>query len=85
MIVKIDTNQPDLYGLCCATFTYRALTVKSLIEVYIGTLLIGREAAKRMIVLGYGKVINIASLTSELARDTVAPYTVAKGGIKMLI
>ena len=45
---------------------------------------IGREAAKRMIPRGYGKVINIGSLTSELARATVAPYTVAKGGIKML-
>ncbi len=38
--------------------------------------MIGREA--------HGKVINIGSLTSELARATVAPYTVAKGGIKML-
>jgi len=45
---------------------------------------IGREAAKRMIVRGGGKIINIGSLTSELARATVAPYTVAKGGIKML-
>jgi gluconate 5-dehydrogenase len=45
---------------------------------------LGREAAKRMISRGHGKVINIASLTSELARATVAPYTVAKGGIKML-
>ncbi|GGB04486.1 gluconate 5-dehydrogenase [Brucella endophytica] len=45
---------------------------------------IGREAAKRMIVREYGKIINIGSLTSELARATVAPYTVAKGGIKML-
>jgi gluconate 5-dehydrogenase len=45
---------------------------------------IGREAARRMIPRGYGKVINIASLTSVLARATVAPYTVAKGGIKML-
>jgi len=45
---------------------------------------IGREAAKRMIARGYGKIINIGSLTSELARATVAPYTVAKGGIKML-
>ena len=44
----------------------------------------GREAAKRMIPRGRGKVINIGSLTSELARATVAPYTVAKGGIKML-
>ena len=45
---------------------------------------IGREAAKRMIPRGSGKIINIGSLTSELARATVAPYTVAKGGIKML-
>ncbi|MDT1063659.1 SDR family oxidoreductase [Paracoccus sp. CPCC 101403] len=45
---------------------------------------VGREAAKRMAARGYGKVINIGSLTSELARATVAPYTVAKGGIKML-
>lgn len=45
---------------------------------------IGREAAKRMAARGAGKIINIGSLTSELARATVAPYTVAKGGIKML-
>ncbi len=45
---------------------------------------VGREAAKRMIARKSGKIINIGSLTSELARATVAPYTVAKGGIKML-
>jgi len=45
---------------------------------------IGREAGKRMVARGRGKVVNIGSLTSELARATVAPYTVAKGGIKML-
>lgn len=45
---------------------------------------VGREAAKRMIPRKSGKIINIGSLTSELARATVAPYTVAKGGIKML-
>jgi gluconate 5-dehydrogenase len=46
--------------------------------------LVGREAAKRMIGRGQGKVINIGSLTSELARATVIPYTVAKGGIRLL-
>ncbi len=46
--------------------------------------MLGREAARRMIPRGRGKIINIGSLTSELARATVAPYTVAKGGIKML-
>ncbi len=47
--------------------------------------LVGREAAKRMIARGKGgKIINIGSLTSECARATIAPYTVSKGGIKML-
>ncbi len=47
--------------------------------------LVGREAARRMIERGQGgKIINIGSLTSEAARATVAPYTVAKGGIKLL-
>ena len=45
---------------------------------------IGREAAKRMIPRRRGKIINIGSLSSELARATIAPYTAAKGGIKML-
>ncbi len=45
---------------------------------------IGREAAKRMLPRGQGKIINIGSLTSDLARATIAPYTVAKGGVKML-
>lgn len=44
----------------------------------------GREAARRMAPRGRGKIVNIGSLTSELARATIAPYTVAKGGIKML-
>ena len=47
--------------------------------------LVGKEAAKRMVQRGRGgKIVNIGSLTSEAARATVAPYTVAKGGIKML-
>lgn len=46
--------------------------------------LLGREAARRMIPRGQGKIINIGSLLSGLARATVAPYAVSKGGIKML-
>lgn len=46
--------------------------------------IVGREAARRMIPRGRGKIVNIGSLTSQLARATIAPYTVAKGGIKML-
>ncbi|WP_250475828.1 SDR family oxidoreductase [Caballeronia sp. GAFFF1] len=47
--------------------------------------IVAKEAARRMIERkGGGKIINIGSLTSEGARATVAPYTAAKGGIKML-
>jgi gluconate 5-dehydrogenase len=31
-----------------------------------------------------GKIVNIGSLMSEVARATIAPYTAAKGGIKLL-
>ena len=44
----------------------------------------GREAAKRMIPRGAGKIVNIGSLMSDVGRATVAPYTAAKGGIRML-
>lgn len=58
---------------------------RRVIEVNLtSAFVVGREAARRMAARGRGKVINIGSLTSELARATVAPYTVAKGGIKML-
>ncbi len=47
--------------------------------------LVSRAAAKRMIARNRGgKIINVGSLTSQAARPTVAPYTAAKGGIKML-
>lgn len=41
--VKVDTNQPGLYGLGCATFAYRHLTVKNLVEEYLRPLLMGRN------------------------------------------
>ena len=45
---------------------------------------IGREAARRMVPRGHGKVINIGSLMSSSARATVAPYTAAKAGLRGL-
>ncbi len=44
VVVRVDTNQPGLFGYGCATFAYRALTVRSLVEDYLRQLLIGRDA-----------------------------------------
>ena len=63
-----------------ATEDWRRVIETNLTSAFV----VGREAARRMIPRGRGKVVNIGSLTSELARATIAPYTVAKGGIKML-
>lgn len=46
--------------------------------------LVARAAAPGMIARRSGKIINICSLMSELARPTTGPYAAAKGGLKML-
>jgi mannonate dehydratase len=43
LVVKVETNQPGLYGLGCGTFAYRHLAVKCLIEEYIRPLVLGRD------------------------------------------
>lgn len=45
---------------------------------------VGREVARRMSRRGAGKIVNIGSVMSVLARATIAPYSVSKGGIKLL-
>ena len=46
--------------------------------------LIAQSVAPGMVQRKSGKIINICSLTSELGRANIAPYTTAKGGLKML-
>lgn len=46
--------------------------------------LCGRAAARAMLPRGRGKIINICSLMSDLARPTTGNYAAAKGGLKML-
>lgn len=45
---------------------------------------VGRAVARHMIRRGSGKIINIASVQSELARPGIAPYTATKGAVKNL-
>ena len=46
--------------------------------------LVGQAVGRRMIERGRGKIINVCSVQSELARPGIAPYTATKGAIKML-
>ena len=45
---------------------------------------VGQAVARHMIGRGRGKIVNIASVQSELARPGIAPYTASKGAIKQL-
>jgi gluconate 5-dehydrogenase len=46
--------------------------------------LVGRAVGTRMLERGAGKIINVCSVQSELARPTIAPYTATKGALKSL-
>ncbi len=47
LIVRIDTNQPGLYGYGCATFTQRHKAVAAAVMEYLPSILIGRNALNR--------------------------------------
>jgi len=49
-----------------------------------GVFLTSQQVVKGMIKRKSGKIINICSLLSEVARSTTGPYAASKGGVKML-
>ena len=50
----------------------------------VGPFIVSKQVVKYMIPRKAGKIINICSMMSELGRNSVGAYAVAKGGLKML-
>ena len=46
--------------------------------------IVSKAVLPGMLRKGHGKIINVCSMLSEVGRETVAAYTAAKGGLKML-
>ncbi|MEV7084450.1 SDR family oxidoreductase [Streptomyces sp. NPDC093085] len=49
-----------------------------------GAFVVGRQAARLMLPRRAGKIINICSVQTDLARPTIGPYTAAKGALRNL-
>ena len=58
---------------------------RSVVEIDLtGPFLVARRVVPGMIEAGHGKIINICSVLTTVARASVAAYASAKGGLKML-
>jgi gluconate 5-dehydrogenase len=58
---------------------------KKVLEINVsGAMIVSQVVGPFMIKRQAGKIINICSVQSDLGRPSIVPYTVSKGGIKML-
>jgi gluconate 5-dehydrogenase len=59
---------------------WRELMAANLDSVFF----VGQAVAQGMIARRRGRIVNLCSVQSELARPNIAPYTASKGAVKML-
>ena len=87
IVVRIDTNQPGLYGYGCATFTQRHKAVVTAIEEYMNQLLTGRDALEFIMAGAQAVQVGAASFANPRAMQTVAEEMAQwmdKNGVKTL-
>lgn len=46
VIVKVETSEPELHGVGCATFTQRPLVVRTAVEDYLKPFLLGKDVQR---------------------------------------
>jgi gluconate 5-dehydrogenase len=49
-----------------------------------GTFFVAQAVARRMIAKGYGRIVNIGSVTSVFGYAGLAPYGASRGGVRQL-
>lgn len=47
-------------------------------------IIVSQAVSRRMVARGRGRIVNVASVQSELGRPGIAPYAASKGAVKML-
>ena len=62
MIVKVETSEPGLYGVGCASFPFRPAAVASIIEKYLRPFVVGRDPD---MIEDLYKSMNVSSLWRE--------------------
>jgi mannonate dehydratase len=58
VVVRVDTSEPGLYGLGCATFTQRFHAVAATVDAHVAPLLIGRHPAD---IEDIGRLVHLSS------------------------
>ena len=91
-VERIEAQRPIDILVNCAGLQHRAplesfpeAEWRRLMDVNVGgVFLVSQVVARAMLARGAGKVVNVCSVQSELARPGIGPYAASKGAVKML-